>query len=81
MREYPLKTAVSFETTLAFKYLLVIDGNTWPGRLQYYLETNSVILYAGIFIDYYMWKLEPWVHYVPVAIDFSDLDERIQWLR
>ncbi|KAI8611735.1 hypothetical protein BC830DRAFT_1139896 [Chytriomyces sp. MP71] len=28
-----------------------------------------------------MWKLEPWVHYVPVEVDLSDLDERIQWLR
>ncbi|KAJ3115238.1 hypothetical protein HK100_001416 [Physocladia obscura] len=78
--EYPPKTLVSFEKTCEFKYLIVVDGNTWPNRLQRYLETNSVILYNGIFIDWYIWQLEPMVHYVPVAYDFSDLEEKMEWL-
>ncbi|KAJ3230031.1 F-actin-capping protein subunit beta [Chytriomyces hyalinus] len=77
---YGFKGRVSFEKTKEFKYLLVLDGNTWPSRLQSYLQTNSVILYNGIFTDYFNWKLVPWVHYVPVKLNFSDLEERIQWL-
>ncbi|KAI8821958.1 glycosyl transferase family 90-domain-containing protein [Chytriomyces cf. hyalinus JEL632] len=77
---YGLKGSVDFEQTKHFKYLLVLDGNTWPSRLQTYLQTNSVILYNGIFTDFYNWKLVPWVHYVPVKLDFSDLDERLEWL-
>ncbi|KAJ3077643.1 capsule-associated protein CAP1 [Rhizoclosmatium sp. JEL0117] len=77
---YPLKKRVSFEETKRFKYLIVVDGNTWPSRLQSYLQTNSVILYSGIFTDYYNWLLEPWVHYVPIKLDFSDLEEKLKWL-
>ncbi|KAI9350298.1 glycosyl transferase family 90-domain-containing protein [Obelidium mucronatum] len=77
---YPLKSIISFEKTMEFKYLLVPDGYTWPARMQYYLASNSVVLYAGIFEDYYMWKLKPWVHYIPVKLDFSDLEEKLKWL-
>jgi hypothetical protein len=77
---YPVKKYVSFEKALNFKYLLVVDGNTWPSRIQNYLKTNSVILYSGIFIDYYLSYLEPWVHYVPVRTDLADLEEKIDWL-
>ncbi|KAI8842810.1 glycosyl transferase family 90-domain-containing protein [Chytriomyces cf. hyalinus JEL632] len=78
---YPLKKRVSFRETMAFKYLVVVDGNSWPSRLQSYLATNSVVLYNGIFVDWYNWQLEPWVHYVPVRLDYGDLDQVLQWLR
>ena len=78
--KYPLKASVSFEKTMKFKYLLVVDGNTWPSRMQSYLQTNSVILYNGIFIDFYLWILKPWVHYVPVRTDLEDLEEKMDWL-
>ncbi|KAI8609688.1 glycosyl transferase family 90-domain-containing protein [Chytriomyces sp. MP71] len=77
---YSSKSFVPFTKTMEFRYLLVVDGNSWPDRLQRYLASNSVVLYAGIFIDYFMWKLEPWVHYIPVSVDFSDLDKRLKWL-
>ncbi|KAI8906455.1 glycosyl transferase family 90-domain-containing protein [Gorgonomyces haynaldii] len=79
-REYPLRKYVGFKKTLEYKYLPVLDGNTWPARLQVYLQTNSVILYNGIFRDWFNGILEPWKHYVPFAIDASDLEERIEWL-
>ncbi|KAJ3226002.1 capsule-associated protein CAP1 [Chytriomyces hyalinus] len=80
LQQYGLKGSVSFKQTQRFKYLLVLDGNTWPSRLQQYLQTNSVILYNGIFTDFYNWKLVPMVHYVPVKLDYSDLEEKLDWL-
>ncbi|KAI8835825.1 glycosyl transferase family 90-domain-containing protein [Chytriomyces cf. hyalinus JEL632] len=79
-RLFPLRPYVSYKEQLRFRYHLVTDGNTWPGRLMGYLATNSVILYAGIFGDYWMQALMPWVHYIPVRIDLEDLEDRIQWL-
>ncbi|ORY41691.1 hypothetical protein BCR33DRAFT_699055 [Rhizoclosmatium globosum] len=78
---YPMKAMVKFEQTKQYKYLIVVDGNAWPNRLQTYLETNSVILFNGIFIDWVIWQLKPWVHYVPVKPDFSDLEEVMDWLQ
>ncbi|KAJ3340165.1 F-actin-capping protein subunit alpha [Entophlyctis luteolus] len=77
---YGLKKSVTFDKILEFKYLIVVDGHTWPSRLQEYLQTNSVILYNGIFTDYFSWMLKPFIHYVPFQSDYSDLEERLQWL-
>lgn len=32
-------------------------------------------------IEYFYSNLEPWVHYVPIKSDFSDLLEKVEWLR
>ncbi|KAI8618078.1 glycosyl transferase family 90-domain-containing protein [Chytriomyces sp. MP71] len=77
---FGVKKSVTFEKTKEFKYLLVVDGNSWPNRLQSYLETNSVILYNGIFNDWFNGQLKPWIHYVPVRLDLADLDDALQWL-
>ncbi|ORY48547.1 hypothetical protein BCR33DRAFT_763679 [Rhizoclosmatium globosum] len=37
--KYGLKHSLNFEETQRYKYLLVVDGNTWPSRLQAYLYT------------------------------------------
>ncbi|KAI8612769.1 glycosyl transferase family 90-domain-containing protein [Chytriomyces sp. MP71] len=79
--KYSVKQKVPLEKTMEFKYLLVVDGNTWPNRLQSYLETNSVLLYNGIFIDWYSFQLRPWIHFVPVRVDLADLEERLEWLQ
>ncbi|KAJ3071764.1 capsule-associated protein CAP1 [Podochytrium sp. JEL0797] len=79
--EYGVKGEVNFEQTKHFKYLLVVDGFTWPARLQLYLQTNSVILYNGIFTDFFNRQLIPFVHYVPFKLDYSDLEERLEWLQ
>jgi protein glucosyltransferase len=31
-------------------------------------------------VEFFQSQLKPWVHYVPVARDFSDLNSRLQWL-
>ncbi|KAI8616845.1 lipopolysaccharide-modifying protein, partial [Chytriomyces sp. MP71] len=81
MERYGLKKEASFQDTLRYKYLIVVDGYGWPNRLQNYLQGNSIILYNGIFTDYYNWMLKPWVHYVPVRPDFSDLEDLLNWLQ
>jgi hypothetical protein len=31
-------------------------------------------------VEFFQSQLQPWVHYVPVSRDFSDLNLRLQWL-
>jgi len=62
------------------KYLIVVDGNTWPNRTAAFLHSGSVVLLATAYHDWVSRQLVPWVHYVPVRLDFSDLDERLEWL-
>ncbi|KAJ3345712.1 hypothetical protein HDU83_003767 [Entophlyctis luteolus] len=79
-QRYPFHSYVGFQETLQFKYLLIVDGNTWPSRTPRYLASNSVILLATAFTDWFMWMLQPFVHYIPVKLDFSDLEDRMRWL-
>ena len=80
IEKYPLGSFQRVKEQFKAKYLLVIDGHTWPNRLAAFLHAGSVVLLATIFEDWVSRKLKPWVHYVPVQIDFSDLDEKLTWL-
>ena len=63
-----------------YKYIINIDGHSSAYRLSYELGMGSVILLVDS--PYYIWcrkMLEPYVHYVPVKRDLSDLIEQIKW--
>ena len=67
-----------------FKYHLDIDGNSnsWPGLLMK-LHSGSPVLKVASPLGYRQWyydRLAPWVNYVPVASDLSDLEERLSVL-
>ena len=65
-----------------YKYIIHVDGHVSAFRLSYQLSLNSVILLVNS-----KWKvwfsdmLQPYVHYVPVKDDLSDLIDQIKWCR
>jgi Glycosyl transferase family 90 len=67
-----------------WKYQIDIDGNTYSTGLFIRLLTGSVVLKVTSLQGHRQWyydKLSPWVNYIPIAPDLSDLVERIEWLR
>ncbi|GAA5887796.1 hypothetical protein JCM6882_000754 [Rhodosporidiobolus microsporus] len=56
-----------------YKYMMDVDGNGWSGRFHRLMSTNSLVLKQTIFPEWYSDMIQPWVHYVPVQNDFSDL--------
>jgi len=68
------------EQSRRYKYIINIDGHVSAFRLSLELAMGSVILLVDS--DWKMWfsnKLKPWVHYVPVKSDLSDLLDQIRW--
>jgi hypothetical protein len=66
-----------------YKYLIDIDGVTctYPS-LQWKLLTGSCVLkQVTSDIMWFYKELKPWVHYVPLKEDLSDLPERVMWVR
>ena len=64
-----------------YKYIMDVDGNasTWDAT-AWKMNSGSVIFkvesgWRQWFYDEYL----PWVHYVPIADDFRDLDEKFAW--
>uniref|UniRef100_A0A0G4GJQ0 Glycosyl transferase CAP10 domain-containing protein n=1 Tax=Chromera velia CCMP2878 TaxID=1169474 RepID=A0A0G4GJQ0_9ALVE len=70
------------EGLLQYKYLLVVEGNDKPSATNWMLNSNSCI-FMPYPIMYESWLMEsllrPFVHFVPVLPDFSDLEEKVLW--
>lgn len=72
---------MSIKDQLKYKYLLDIDGyaSTWASTV-WKLYSGSVLLkQKSVWKQWYYDELIEYVHYVPIANDFSDLNEQIQW--
>ncbi len=74
-----LGNSATIEEHLAYKYQITVDGNvaTWE-RFYWQLFSNSVIFKQNSDdIEFYYDELKPWIHYIPVNNDMSDLVEKI----
>ena len=79
MRKY-LRERLSKKEQLACKYIIVVDGNDLPSSLPWVLFSKSLALIVKTNVESIVdYGLEPWVHYVPIAIDYSDLKDKIGW--
>ncbi|MGD0465833.1 MAG: glycosyl transferase family 90 [Gammaproteobacteria bacterium] len=68
---------------LKYKYLISIDGNTasWY-RIPWILFSNSVLLKQDSSnIQWFYSAIKPYVHYIPLKKDLSDIFEKITWLK
>jgi hypothetical protein len=73
------------EKVLAYKYQIDVDGNSnaWAG-LFIKLLSESVVLKVESSKGFRQWfysRLEPWVNYVPVKSDLSDLVDKVEYLK
>jgi hypothetical protein len=77
------KPPASYEEHLQYKYLPVLDGVmcTYPGYQWRLLSDAVVFKQESDQIQWFYGALEPFVHYVPIKQDLSDLVERICWAR
>ncbi len=67
-----------------FKYVVYIDGHVAAERLIFEMNSGSVILKVESLYNWMQWfhvLLKPYIHYIPVKADLSDLAEKIQWCK
>lgn len=71
------------EKWLNFRFAIDVDGNTnaWSNFFQRFLLGCCVLKVASPrnFQQWYYKDLKPWVHFVPVKADLSDLKEMVGW--
>lgn len=76
-----LRRRIYLQELVQCRYLPIVEGNDVATALKWALYTESVVLMPPPTKE--SWALEgslqPWVHYVPVAPDFSDLGLRLAW--
>lgn len=72
---------IKFRTEMIqYKYILNLDGHDSSSAIINILKSNSLMISPipkwHIVVNF---KLEPWVHYVPLKDDTSDLEEKLKW--
>jgi hypothetical protein len=72
---------ISFKDQMYYKYHILIDGNVCPyTKSGWKFFTNSLIFKPhSKWVQWYYGDLKPYVHYVPVKEDLSDLVEKLHW--
>jgi hypothetical protein len=80
--KYFASERASIEQHVENKYILIVDGNCIASAHQWVFGSGSVPIMITHPDNNYWFKdyLKPMVHYVPIAYDLSDLQEKIQWL-
>ncbi|GMH76337.1 hypothetical protein TrST_g9528 [Triparma strigata] len=75
------KAKISKKELLKHKYLLSMEGNDIASGLKWMLLSNSVVFMAKP--EHESWAMEayliPFVHFVPLNDDMSNLEEMIEW--
>jgi hypothetical protein len=69
-----MKKRMNMDDFQKYKAVIDIDGNSWSSRFVRLLCMNSVVLKVQPSrIDYFYSELKPWVHYLPVHANMSNL--------
>lgn len=74
---------ISIEEHIKFKYQLLIDGNSaaWDRALWQFFSNCFILKQESNFMQWYYNGLQPYVHYLPVKKDLSDLVENLEKLQ
>ncbi|PFH51587.1 glycosyltransferase family 90 protein [Amanita thiersii Skay4041] len=64
-----------------YKYVVDVDGNGWSSRFKRLITSNSLVFKSTVYPEWYTDRIEPWVHYVPIQVDYSDLFDALIFFR
>lgn len=79
---FPKKVA-TFDEYVQHKYLIELDGYVagTPGCAWKLLSNCAVFKHDSPFMLWYYRAMRPWVHYIPLKGDLSDVFEKLQWAK
>jgi Glycosyl transferase family 90 len=72
----------SYAEFQSYKVVLALEGNDVSSALKWNLMSNSVVLMPSPTKTSWAMEelLEPWVHYIPVHANLSNIEEMIRWV-
>ncbi|WWC65508.1 uncharacterized protein I303_108126 [Kwoniella dejecticola CBS 10117] len=81
-RNYPFSNKrMGHDEAAQYKYVIDVDGNAWSARFNRLLTSGSLIMKATIMPEWYSDRIQPWVHFVPLKMDFTDLYDVVAFFR
>jgi len=78
----PLKDSIPQQQFGDYKWIANLDGSVAAYRMPAVAALGSTIVKQDSdFMEHWYREFLPWQHYVPMANDFSDLAEVLEWLK
>lgn len=73
---------MDLKTMLEYKAIIMLEGNDVSTGLKWALYSNSVVFATPSKKTSWAMEdlLEPWVHYIPLNKDMTDMQEKMQWV-
>jgi hypothetical protein len=73
---------ISIGEILQYKVIVSLEGNDVSSGLKWNLLSKSVVLMAAPTKTSWAMEelLEPWVHYVPIHANLSNVEDQIRWV-
>ncbi|KAK4053960.1 hypothetical protein OIO90_003797 [Microbotryomycetes sp. JL221] len=72
---------LSFDRASLYKYVLDVDGNSWSGRFRRLMMSNAAVVKATIFPEFWTDWIVPWLHFIPIQVDYSDMWDVMAFFR
>ncbi|GAA5894159.1 uncharacterized protein JCM6883_003736 [Sporobolomyces salmoneus] len=72
---------ISFDRASLYKYVLDVDGNSWSGRFRRLMLSNAAVVKATIFREFWTDWAIPWLHFIPMQVDYSDMWDIMAFFR
>jgi Glycosyl transferase family 90 len=74
--------SVPLQNLLRYKGIIMLEGNDVASGLKWALLSQSVVLMPKPRRTSWAMEelLEPWVHYIPLNTDLSDVEEKMKWV-
>ncbi|GAA6021000.1 hypothetical protein JCM10207_003884 [Rhodosporidiobolus poonsookiae] len=72
---------ISFDRASLYKYVLDVDGNSWSGRFRRLMLSNAAVVKATIFPEFWTDWAIPWLHFIPMQVDYSDMWDLMAFFR
>jgi len=72
---------VHYSEFFKYKIILIIDGDNTPSNYMWAFATGCVPVIISNVTHWFFEYIHPYIHYIPVKYDLSDLTERIEWIR
>lgn len=72
---------VSIAAHFRYKFILVLEGNDVGSALQWVMGSNCVPVMTRPCVEHWLMhsRLQPGVHYIEIAPDFSDVADKLAW--
>ncbi|KAF9470694.1 hypothetical protein BDN70DRAFT_998858 [Pholiota conissans] len=64
-----------------YRYYIDVDGNGWSSRFKRLITSNALVFKSTIYPEWYTDHIAPWLHYIPIQIDLSDLWDALVFFR